>query len=1047
MLNDGQECPPSISNSHYGKMDKGKIWRLIGRTGILACHLQQDRQECLSYQLLIIDTISSIPLFPFEHKFCHNENCYQTVQSTLTQRTQRVRRVQIISFLSLQSLVLSAFSASSALKNFRLHSLKNIGGLFMKCKVILFAIILLFFIPSIGITGQIDWVKYPTYLDLDSDISVSHPSVVFAVNKYHIWYTTDSGINYARSTDGVVWEKYPSNPVLQDGVGDVWDGESISQPTVLYKGGIYRMWFTGYDGNSMRIGYATSTDGVRWNKYGTNSVLNMGVNGAFDDAGASSPSVLYVNGLYRMWYVGYDGNNMRVGYATSIDGVVWNKSGTNPVLDLGTSDSFDYIGISSPSVWYDKIQYHMCYTGYDGNNMRIGYATSIDGVNWTKYGTNLVLNLGVNGAFDDVGVSSPSVLYADGLYQMWYTGYDGGNLQIGYVTSTDGVVWSKSIGNPVLKPGAAGTFDDIGVSSPSVLYAYGLYWMGYTGYDGNNMRVGYATSIDGVVWNKSIDNPVLNLGVNGYWDDAGVSAPNILYDGKLYRLFYTGYDGNNMRIGYAIAQVPLPNSLIANAGQNVSIYPTSQITLNGSATDGTPPYTYSWTPTTCLDNPHIANPIASPSTTTTYALTVTDSNGWTAQDEVVVTVSTASTIFIQPATDSLTADESVAFTCIARDNNGNTWTVTTQTTFTTNDPAGTMTANVYHPGKVGTWTITAEYSGLVATATVKVTPGNYVNINITVSATTTTTFATFTITITLYDSDGNPYSGNVSLTNSTNSIIPNTVNLISGTWTGTGTIISSPSNGIDTITAFYNKTGAMATATIMVFMNSQQGGTVTDKGVTIDFDPGDLGTANVTVHIRTATQISQPLPEEIQFAGIVYNIDIRDESGNEVGTQTGQIGTVTVHLAYPDIDNNGVVDGTQIKEKDLIIYQWEEGNWIPLDTTIIEAKNIAWAEVHHFSTFTLAGTPTIKNNLMEVIVYPNPCRVYLGQQLHFTQLTAQCTIKIFNIAGELVKEIEHTNGTDEEVWTDPGKIASGVYLYLIMNDHDQKATGKFGIIK
>ena len=917
----------------------------------------------------------------------------------------------------------------------------------MKCKVILFAIILLFFIPSIGITGQIDWVKYPTYLDLDSDISVSHPSVVFAVNKYHIWYTTDSGINYARSTDGVVWEKYPSNPVLQDGVGDVWDGESISQPTVLYKGGIYRMWFTGYDGNSMRIGYATSTDGVRWNKYGTNSVLNMGVNGAFDDAGASSPSVLYVNGLYRMWYVGYDGNNMRVGYATSIDGVVWNKSGTNPVLDLGTSDSFDYIGISSPSVWYDKIQYHMCYTGYDGNNMRIGYATSIDGVNWTKYGTNLVLNLGVNGAFDDVGVSSPSVLYADGLYQMWYTGYDGGNLQIGYVTSTDGVVWSKSIGNPVLKPGAAGTFDDIGVSSPSVLYAYGLYWMGYTGYDGNNMRVGYATSIDGVVWNKSIDNPVLNLGVNGYWDDAGVSAPNILYDGKLYRLFYTGYDGNNMRIGYAIAQVPLPNSLIANAGQNVSIYPTSQITLNGSATDGTPPYTYSWTPTTGLDNPHIANPIASPSTTTTYALTVTDSNGWTAQDEVVVTVSTASTIFIQPATDSLTADESVAFTCIARDNNGNTWTVTTQTTFTTNDPAGTMTANVYHPGKVGTWTITAEYSGLVATATVKVTPGNYVNINITVSATTTTTFATFTITITLYDSDGNPYSGNVSLTNSTNSIIPNTVNLISGTWTGTGTIISSPSNGIDTITAFYNKTGAMATATIMVFMNSQQGGTVTDKGVTIDFDPGDLGTANVTVHIRTATQISQPLPEEIQFAGIVYNIDIRDESGNEVGTQTGQIGTVTVHLAYPDIDNNGVVDGTQIKEKDLIIYQWEEGNWIPLDTTIIEAKNIAWAEVHHFSTFTLAGTPTIKNNLMEVIVYPNPCRVYLGQQLHFTQLTAQCTIKIFNIAGELVKEIEHTNGTDEEVWTDPGKIASGVYLYLIMNDHDQKATGKFGIIK
>ena len=34
------------SNSYYGKMDKGEIWRLIGRT----CHLQQDRQKCLSYR-------------------------------------------------------------------------------------------------------------------------------------------------------------------------------------------------------------------------------------------------------------------------------------------------------------------------------------------------------------------------------------------------------------------------------------------------------------------------------------------------------------------------------------------------------------------------------------------------------------------------------------------------------------------------------------------------------------------------------------------------------------------------------------------------------------------------------------------------------------------------------------------------------------------------------------------------------------------------------------------------------------------------------------
>ncbi|MBI4777980.1 T9SS type A sorting domain-containing protein, partial [Candidatus Desantisbacteria bacterium] len=75
---------------------------------------------------------------------------------------------------------------------------------------------------------------------------------------------------------------------------------------------------------------------------------------------------------------------------------------------------------------------------------------------------------------------------------------------------------------------------------------------------------------------------------------------------------------------------------------------------------------------------------------------------------------------------------------------------------------------------------------------------------------------------------------------------------------------------------------------------------------------------------------------------------------------------------------------------------------------------------------------------------PNPC---LGQQIHFKGLTPHATIKIFNIAGELVKEIEHNNGTDEEVWINPGEVASGMYIYLIMNDKEQKITGRLGIIK
>lgn len=53
-----------------------------------------------------------------------------------------------------------------------------------------------------------------------------------------------------------------------------------------------------------------------------------------------------------------------------------------------------------------------------------------------------------------------------------------------------------------------------------------------------------------------------------------------------------------------------------------------------NATGGT---SYSWTPTTGLSNPNIANPIASPATTTTYIVTATN-GGCSMKDTVVVTV-------------------------------------------------------------------------------------------------------------------------------------------------------------------------------------------------------------------------------------------------------------------------------------------------------------------------------------------------------------------------------------------------------------------------
>ena len=68
--------------------------------------------------------------------------------------------------------------------------------------------------------------------------------------------------------------------------------------------------------------------------------------------------------------------------------------------------------------------------------------------------------------------------------------------------------------------------------------------------------------------------------------------------------------------------------LVAIAGVDKGVTPaTPSVTIGGSpsATGGVPPYNYNWSPTTDLDNPNSANPTASPTTTTAYILTVTDS--------------------------------------------------------------------------------------------------------------------------------------------------------------------------------------------------------------------------------------------------------------------------------------------------------------------------------------------------------------------------------------------------------------------------------------
>lgn len=84
---------------------------------------------------------------------------------------------------------------------------------------------------------------------------------------------------------------------------------------------------------------------------------------------------------------------------------------------------------------------------------------------------------------------------------------------------------------------------------------------------------------------------------------------------------------------------------------------------------------------------------------------------------------------------------------------------------------------------------------------------------------------------------------------------------------------------------------------------------------------------------------------------------------------------------------------------------------------------------------------------------PTPVRPQQERQLHFINLPAQCTIRIFNVAGQLIQTIPVNNSIDNglKVWDmltkDNLDLSYGVYIYHVDAPGIGEHTGKFAVIK
>ncbi len=257
----------------------------------------------------------------------------------------------------------------------------------------------------------------------------------------------------------VDWTPYNENPIIDA----TFDPESdvTFRPSVLFHDGLYHMWYgkASADGTE-KMGYATSTDGISWTLVKA-TVLSpsLSLNG-FDNLDASQGWVIEDADTFKMWYWGNSPSAGRIGYAWSVDGTNWTKvlgAGTGgSVLDQ-TMDGSGAIALVTPCVLKDNDTYHMWYGRVLNEGIRtifnIAYATSPDGIEWTnqpKPGSakGTVIDIGSTGAFDAEAASWPAVIKTDDGFMMWYTGVDASNtLRVGCATSTDGLNWTKIEGN------------------------------------------------------------------------------------------------------------------------------------------------------------------------------------------------------------------------------------------------------------------------------------------------------------------------------------------------------------------------------------------------------------------------------------------------------------------------------------------------------------------------------------------------------------------------------------------------------------------------
>jgi predicted GH43/DUF377 family glycosyl hydrolase len=281
-----------------------------------------------------------------------------------------------------------------------------------------------------------------------------------------------------------------------------WDELIIVAPNVILHDELFYMFYTAFfQAGGGAIGLATSSDGYHFMKYSGNPVVSPDKSG-FDAFGIGGSVVIKPDTTWLMYFGACElpvwGPGQAIGIATSnmITGP-WKKN-ESPVLRTGRKGEWDASYIFPNSVIINSEGILMMYYTAGGEQSDlpgcyIGMATSEDGIHWKKYNdpattghpyaeSDPVLYPGMGKEWDNGCVWSCSVYKVEDGFEMYYGGSKIINekevMLLGFASSKDGIHWEKYAGNPVYNtPGDVNNVNFC--EGPSICFTDSLCYLYY----------------------------------------------------------------------------------------------------------------------------------------------------------------------------------------------------------------------------------------------------------------------------------------------------------------------------------------------------------------------------------------------------------------------------------------------------------------------------------------------------------------------------------------------------------------------------------------